>query len=123
MGKIERFEDINAWQNARILVKNVYQITSKGAFSKDYGLRDQIQRAVVSIMSNIAEGFERRGNKEFSQFLFVSKASAGEVRSLLYVAKDIGYIDERIFNELQDSVSHLSCQISAFIKYLSKTLK
>jgi four helix bundle protein len=118
MAKIERFEDIEVWQKARILVGNIYQVTRQGSFSKDYGLKEQIQRAAVSIMSNIAEGFERKSNKEFSQFLFVAKASAGEVRSLLYVANDIGYIDGDIFSDLKSSASLLSRQISAFIKYL-----
>ena len=94
MAAFKTFEEINAWQNARVLVKDVYAMTRCGDFSKDYGLRDQIQRAAVSICSNIAEGFERRGNKEFINFLWIAKGSAAEVCSQLYHARDLGYITE-----------------------------
>jgi len=87
--KIEIFEDLKVWKSSRVLVKTIYNLTSYALFSKDYGLKDQIQRASVSIMTNIAEGFERDNNKEFIRFLLYSKGSAGEVRSLLYVAKDL----------------------------------
>ncbi len=86
MASAQRFEDIKAWQKARELVKNIYQATSVGKFARDFVLRDQIRRAAVSIMSNIAEGFEREGNKEFLQFLSLAKGSCGEVRAQLYVA-------------------------------------
>ena len=118
MAKIEKFEDIAVWRDARSLVKLVYETTREGLFSKDYGLKDQIQRAAVSIMSNTAEGFERRSPKEFIQFLFIAKASAGEVRSLSYVAFDLNYADETTFNTLHDSCTSISKQISGFIKYL-----
>ena len=95
--KIERFEDLIAWQKARILTKEIYEITRTGEFAKDFGLSGQIQRASVSIMSNIAEGFERGGRGEFHQFLSIAKGSAAEVRSQLYVALDIGYLDKRDF--------------------------
>ena len=95
--KIERFEDLIAWQKARILTKEIYEITRTGEFAKDFGLSGQIQRATVSIMSNIAEGFERGGRGEFHQFLSNAKGSAAEVRSQLYVALDIGYLDKRDF--------------------------
>ena len=91
MAKIERFEKMDVWQQARTIAKNVYVASRQGEFARDFGLRDQIQRAAVSIMSNIAEGFERGTNKEFIQFLFIAKGSAGEVRSQLYVAFDLGY--------------------------------
>jgi four helix bundle protein len=91
--KIERFEDLIAWQKARVLTKEIYQITRMGEFAKDFGLSGQIQRASVSIMSNIAEGFERGGRGEFHHFLSISKASCAEVRSQLYVALDIGYLE------------------------------
>jgi four helix bundle protein len=100
MGKIERFEDLIAWQKARGLAKEIYQITRDGSFAKDFGLSRQIQRAAVSIMSNIAEGFERGSRGEFHQFLSTAKASCAEVRSQLYVAFDIGYLDESKFNHL-----------------------
>jgi len=98
--KIERFEDLIAWQKARVLTKEIYQITRTGEFAKDYGLSGQLQRASVSIMSNIAEGFERGGRGEFQQFLSISKASCAEVRSQLYVALDVGYLKNHDFQKL-----------------------
>lgn len=92
--KIEKFEDLIAWQKARELTKEIYLLTSKEPFSKDFGLRDQIQRASVSIMSNLAEGFERRRRSEFHQFIVIAKGSCAEVRSVLYGALDVGYIIE-----------------------------
>jgi four helix bundle protein len=100
LSKIERFEDLIAWQKARELTRTIYQVTSIGAFSRDVGLVRQIQRAAVSIMSNITEGFERRGRREFHQFLSTAKGSCAEVRSELYVAFDIGYIEENDFHRL-----------------------
>lgn len=91
--KIEKFEDLIAWQKARELTKIIYQITNYGKFSKDFGLRDQIRRSAVSIMSNIAEGFERGGRAEFHQYLVIAKGSCAELRSQLYVALDAGYLD------------------------------
>lgn len=103
MGKIERFEGLITWQQkARILTKEIYQITRRPQFVKDFGLCGQIQRASVSIMSNIAEGFERGGRSEFHHFLVIAKASCAEVRSLLYVALDIGYINSEDFNKVND---------------------
>ena len=98
--RIQKFEDLIAWQKARQLTKAIYQLTSTNRFSKDYGLRDQIRRAAVSTMSNIAEGFERAGKAEFHQFLVIAKASCAEVRSQLYVALDVGYINQEMFNEI-----------------------
>ena len=92
--KIERFEDLIAWQKARDLTRAVYETSRQGAFGKDFGLAGQIQRAATSIMSNLAEGFERGGRAEFHQFLSTAKASCAEVRSLLYVACDVGYVDK-----------------------------
>ncbi len=97
MPLIKKFEDIVAWQEARKLMKRVYQITRKGEFRKDFGLRDQIQRASVSSMTNIAEGFDCESNLEFARFLVIARRSAVEVQSLLYTALDIEYIDEKIF--------------------------
>ena len=100
MSKIEQFEDFVAWQKARGLTRDVYMVTRQGAFARDFGLAGQIQRAAVSIMSNIAAGFERSGSREFHQFLSVAKASCAEVRSQLYVAVDIGYLDQPVFDQL-----------------------
>ena len=99
--RIQRFEDLIAWQKARALTVKIYQVSRKGEFGKDYRLSGQIQTAVVSIMSNIAEGFERGGLGEFHQFLSTAKASCAEVRSHLYVALDVGYIDTRTFQDLR----------------------
>lgn len=100
VGGIERFEDITAWQKARILTKAIYHLTQSPAFARDYGLIRQVQRASVSIMSNIAAGCERNGHGEFHQFLSIAKASCAEVRSLLYVMLDAGYIDAVMFEHL-----------------------
>ncbi len=100
MSKIERFEDLIAWQKARELTLAIYQMTRQGSFAKDYGLSGQIQRAAVSTMSNIAEGFERGRPGEFHQFLSIAKGSCGEIRSQLYVALDVGYINQRIFSQM-----------------------
>ncbi|HQO65044.1 MAG TPA: four helix bundle protein, partial [Syntrophorhabdus sp.] len=104
MAKIEKFEDIEAWEKARRIAKNVYAACRQVEFSRDFGLRDQMQRAAVSIMSNIAEGFERGTNKEFIQFLFIAKGSAGEVRSQLYLALDLGYINQDVFDSLNSDL-------------------
>lgn len=106
--KVERFEDLIAWQKARQLTAEIYRITSQGEFAKDFGLRDQIRRAAVSVMSNIAEGFDRGSRGEFHQFLVVAKASCAEVRSQLYVAQDIGYIVQEVFSNLNSSTDELS---------------
>ncbi len=98
--KVEKFEDLIAWQKARTLTKLVYLATRQGAFAKDFGLSSQIQRASVSIMSNIAEGFERGKRGEFHQFLSIAKASCAEVRAQLYIAFDVGYITQSQFDEL-----------------------
>ena len=96
---ISKFEELVAWQKARLLARLIYSLASTEKFAKDYGLKDQIQRAAVSVMSNIAEGFERGSRPEFHQFLVVAKASCGEVRSQLYIALDVGYISTEQFNE------------------------
>ncbi len=100
MASIKRFEDIESWQLARKLTQEIYTISKQNGFEKDFGLQNQTRRASVSILSNIAEGFERNGNKEFLQFLSVAKGSAGEVRAQLYVALDQNYIDRQTFNSL-----------------------
>ncbi len=97
---IERFEDLIAWQKARVLTRAIYEATQKNTFARDFGLAGQIQRAAVSVMSNVAEGFERGSNRDFHRFLCMAKASCAEVRSQLYVAHDIGYIQPDEFNQL-----------------------
>lgn len=119
MAKINSFEDIQAWQKARELNKEIYKVSNNGSFSKDFGLRDQIRRASISILSNIAEGFERNGSKEFKQFLSISKGSAGEVRAQLYAALDLEYITKEEFEKLNKLVIDTSKMISGFINYLS----
>jgi four helix bundle protein len=121
MGKIDTFEDIEAWQEARKLVNAVYAMTCQNGFERDYGLRDQIRRASVSVVSNIAEGFERGSNKEFIQFLYIAKGSVGEVRAQLYVALDQHYISEEEHRELSGAASKISRMISGFINYLSNS--
>src|SRR3989338_6187275 len=105
--KVERFEDLIAWQKARQLTSAIYRITSLSDFARDFGLRDQIRRAAVSVMSNIAEGFDRASRSEFHQFLVIAKASCAEVRSQLYVALDVGHIDQETFDTVNSSASEL----------------
>ena len=119
MAAFKTFEEINAWQNARVLVKNVYAMTGSGDFGKDYGLKDQIQRAAISICSNIAEGFERRGNKEFINFLWIAKGSAAEVCSQLYNARDLGYISDEQFKSIHDSTKQIGGMLFNLITILS----
>jgi len=121
--KITRFEDIKAWQESRKLVKLVYEaINANELFKKDFRLVGQIQGAAVSSMSNIAEGFSRKSKKEFIQYLFVSKSSASEVQSHLYVALDQNYISQEKFDEIYKQADMLSRMDSAFIKYLNSQL-
>jgi len=102
MSRIERFEDLIAWQKARVLSREIYKVTRASKFSKDFPLVDQIRRASISVLSNIAEGFERGGRPEFHQFLVVAKGSCAEVRSQLYVALDAEYLDQAEFDHLYD---------------------
>jgi len=105
--KIRRFEDLIAWQKARALTSEIYRVSRQSDFLRDYGLAGQIQRAAVSIMSNIAEGFERGRLGEFHQFLSTAKASCAEVRSQLYVTLDIGYIDNATFHEIRQKAEEV----------------
>jgi four helix bundle protein len=109
---------LKVWQDARQIVREVYKITRQRLFRGDFGLRDQVTRAAVSTMSNIAEGFERGTRKEFIQFLNVAKGSNGEVRSQLYVALDQEYTDDKTFRSLQEAVLPLSRKLAKFISYL-----
>jgi four helix bundle protein len=116
--KVKAFEDLQVWQDAREFVKSIYELTSLNNFCKDFGLKDQIQRAAVSIMNNISEGYERDKNREFIKFLGYSKGSAGEVRSMLYVAFDLNYISNDQFRISYDKAVRIITQISNFKKYL-----
>ncbi len=100
------------------MTKTIYAISNDGAFARDFGLRDQIRRASVSIMSNIAEGFERGGDKEFFQFVSLAKGSSGEVRAQLYVALDAGYIDQQTFSRLSDIATQINRMLAGLMKYL-----
>ncbi len=115
--KITNFEDLNCWKGARQIVVQVYKLTHNGAFAKDFGLRDQIQRASVSIMTNIAEGFHRYSNKESIRFLDFAQSSASEVKSLSYAAEDLGYITNVEAKNLRDDVNEVRFQTLALIKH------
>jgi four helix bundle protein len=121
MTTFKRFEDIEAWQETRELVQMVYEISNQHPFCRDFDLRAQLRRAVISILSNIAEGFERGGTAEFIQFLAIAKGSAGEVRAQLYVAKDLGYVGPEAFEALMSSVLRISKRISGLISYLRRS--
>jgi four helix bundle protein len=121
VASIRRFEDVEAWQLARAFVKLIYSVSDRGGFAKDYGLRDQIRRSAVSVMANIAEGLERNGNQEFTQHLYVAKASSGEVRSHLYVALDQGYISAEEFDMLYEQSAAISRKIHGLIASLQKS--
>lgn len=116
--KIERFEDIQAWQEARKLTNQVYKATQEIAFRRDRGLREQIQNAAVSVMANIAEGFDRQSKREFTKFLYYASGSASEVQSHLYVALDQEYISEEKFSIMYDQAKKTKKLINGFISYL-----
>jgi len=118
MAKIRKFQDIKAWEKSRDLTKEIYNITNNKKFTKDWGLKDQIRRASVSIMSNIAEGFSRQTDKEFAQFLYIAKGSASEVQSHLYIAYDLSYISEEIFKSLLEKTEEIINLIGGFVRYL-----
>jgi four helix bundle protein len=121
MPTFRSFEEITAWQKARELTKEIYAITKRESLSKDFGLRDQIRRSAVSIMSNIAEGFERGGTKEFAQFLSIAKGSCGETRCQLYIALDQDYIDSATFDNDMATAKTTSSLIHGLIRYCAKT--
>ena len=118
MACLRRVEEIEAWQAARELTRAIYAQSAVGMFAKDFALRDQIRRAAISTMSNIAEGFERGGSTEFAQFLAIAKGSAGEIGAQLYVALDQGYISEEDFSRIRDLVASTQKLIGGFMKYL-----
>ncbi len=121
MAKIERFEDIDAWKKARELTKVIYEVTGQGKIATDFSLRDQLRRASVSIMANIAEGFERGGNKEFRQFLAQAKGSTGEIKSILYAALDAGMTTSEQFQLIVGLADDTSRLLAGFLRYLKAT--
>lgn len=118
MAKIQRFEDIEAWGKARKLAGEIYRNTCSGQFSKDFGLKDQIRRSAVSVMANIAEGFGRKTNKDFANFLYNAKASAMEVMNHLYVALDQEYIEKPKFDKLYMELERIRKMLVSLIRYL-----
>lgn len=118
MATFQRFEDIEAWQKARELTRQIHTVSNTGTFSRDFGLRDQIRMATVSIMSNIAEGFDRSGTGEFLQFLAIAKGSAGEVKSQLYVAIDQNYINQESFDQLFELATETGRLLGGLMNYL-----
>ena len=121
MATFKRFEEIEAWKKARKLTKRIYEVTGKGAFARDFGLRDQTRRASVSIMSNIAEGHDRSGTGEFIQFLSTAKGSAAEVKCQLYVAFDQTYINRNTFTELSDLAAETGSMVGGLMSYLRRS--
>ena len=118
--RINKFEELKIWQLSLALTKKIYDITSSGSFAKDFGLRDQIRRATVSISSNIVEGFEKNNNNEFVRYLKIAKGSIGEVRNQLYIALSVKYINPKEFEALNNSFNDLANQTGKFISYLVK---
>jgi four helix bundle protein len=118
MATITRFEELECWQTARELTRRVYKMSAGGPLSKDFGLRDQMRRAGVSVMSNIAEGFESRTRPLFIEFLGRAKGSSGELRAQLYIALDARYLTDSDFNEMRDLAEKVSAQLSRFSAYL-----
>lgn len=116
--KINRFEDLPIWKLTLKITKKIYDVTSKKEFSRDFGLRDQIRRAIISVSSNIVEGFEKNNNNEFIRFLKISKGSIGEVRNHLHIALVVKYIEQSEFDSLIEVTEILSKQIGGFIVYL-----
>lgn len=117
----KHFTEMEVWQKAKLLTKLIYEATSTGTFSRDWALRDQIRKASVSIPSNIAEGFERGGNKEFIRFLSIAKGSAGEVLTQLHIAFDLGHLTENEFERLQDQTVRIGRMLGGFVQYLKKS--
>lgn len=122
MASITKFEDLIAWQKARVLTSKIYAVTKTGAFSKDFGLMDQIRRSSVSIMSNIAEGFDRANIKEFHRFLLYAKGSCGELWAQLYAALDVSYIEQHSFQELYNDSNEVGKIIGGLVKNLKSRI-
>ncbi|MFO7259250.1 MAG: four helix bundle protein [Bacteroidota bacterium] len=120
MPKVNRFEDLRCWQEARVLVREIYRIAEEGRLSKDYETRSQLKRAALSCMNNIAEGFGKYSSKEFIHYLDTAHNSASEVKSMLYVLFDLEYVDKEKIMMLQEKTEEVKASILAFIKYLSR---
>ncbi|MBR6021095.1 MAG: four helix bundle protein [Kiritimatiellae bacterium] len=118
MAKVERFEDLEVWQRARQLTGKIYACARHGEFARDYGFRDQICRAAVSVVSNVAEGFDRRSNSQFLQFLDIANGSAGELRAQLYIALDLAYISANQFQDLYSDVTTIGKMLTSLIRHL-----
>lgn len=121
MATFKTCEEIEAWKKARELTKRIYAVSGAGSFARDFSLKNQIRSASVSIMSNVAEGYDRSGTGEFVQFLAISKGSAAEVKSQLYVALDQEYIDQPIFNELRVLATETGNMVGGLMKYLRRS--
>jgi len=121
--KIKRFEELKIWKLALEITKEIYDLTNKKKFSKDFKLRDQIRSAIISVSSNIVEGFEKNNNNEFIRFLKIAKGSTGEVRNQLYIALIVGYINQKEFNKVNKELENLANQIGKLISYLEKFRK
>jgi len=119
--KIQRFQDLQIWQSSIKIVKEIYALTNRGKFSRDFGFRDQIRRASVSISSNIVEGFEKNSNNEFIRFLKIAKGSVGEVKNQIIVAFEIGYLTKIEHDDVYTQLELLAKQIASLISYLEKT--
>jgi four helix bundle protein len=122
MATAKSFEELDVWKNGKKFTVLIYKVTNSKTFSSDFSLRDQLRRASVSIISNIAEGFERNGNKEFIRFLKIAKGSAGEIRAQLYIAFELDYISNSEFKELYEEINLISKQLSSLITYLRKSV-
>ena len=118
MGKVELFEDLRCWQSARELVKEIYQLTKTERLARDFGLCDQLQRSAVSIMTNIAEGFARYNRKDFMRFLNYAQSSAVELKSLLYIVQDSGWVSANTMSNLQNNSGKVKSMILGLINYL-----
>lgn len=118
MATIQRFEDLKVWKKAREVTKEVYAITSDSQFARDFGLKDQIRRSSVSVMANIAEGFARRTDRDFLYFLNISRSSAAEVQSHLYIALDQGYLDQSAFDSLYEELEEVSRMLFGLVRHL-----
>jgi len=121
--KIRKFEELEIWKLSLKITKEIYDLTSKKEFSKDFSLRDQVRKAIISVSSNIVEGFEKNNNNEFIRFLKISKGSVGEVRNQLYIALAVGYTTKEEFKKLNEELESLAGQIGGFVQYLEKKRK
>ena len=121
MSKIEKFEDLIAWQKAKTFAVRIYNATYEEKFARDYGLKDQIRRASISIVSNIAEGFERKGNKEFLQFLYISLGSVAEVKTQLIISFELDYMSEIMYNELNILIIEIQKVINGLVSYIRES--